>query len=225
MTTTNILPFRTFTDEPQYANQMNRQPVTCETTIPKPIKLEKIKPVIIEVLPNESLPNGYTDYRPLLQRDGLIFYAWEVYEDAIKIVWLTANRSMYKYQAFTDNESELKSLMPKKRYSENRYGYRQHDKEPSLIIYTAPAGLTVYTRNTFITLLKKFGVSVNFDYEFTLGSQKAEQERTVLYRLSENNLNTEETELLEVYRQLSSNEKIKVIERLKTLLNNQELIT
>jgi hypothetical protein len=215
MTTARIVPFRTFTDEPQYVNHTNRQPA-----VPKPLIPEKIKPVIVEALPWQELPEGYTDYRPLLQRDGLILFAWEIWEDMIKVVWLASNGNMRKYQAWADNEKELETIRPERKYDYGRYSYSE--KGPDFIIYAAPAGLTVNTRDAFIAKLQSIGVSVNFNYSYSISRQKAEMEGAILNRLSERSLNSEETELLEGYRQLSSEEKIIVIEYLKSLLNNQK---
>jgi hypothetical protein len=153
-----------------------------ETEMPKPPKPEKKKPVIIEAMPGESLPENCPDYRSLLQRDGLILHSWEIYGDDIKIVWLSANRGMFKYQAWADDDGDLPSICPENKYSENRSYYRT-DEEPDFIIYAAPPGLTASTRSAFVARLKAAGISVNFDYEFSLGRQKAAREAAVLDRI------------------------------------------
>jgi hypothetical protein len=197
--------------------------------IPKPLKPEKKKAVIFEVMPEESLPKNCPDYRPLLQRDGLILFSWEIYGEEIKVVWLTSNRGMYKYQALTDDEGDLPSLCPKKKYESNRQTYFQDghcyhtETVPDFIVYTCPPGITANTRNAFIARLKAAGVLINFDYIFTLGKQKAAGELAVADRINNQNyLTFYEAELLEVYRQLDDISKPVFIQHLNNLLSEQE---
>jgi hypothetical protein len=189
---------------------------------PKPLKPEKKKPVIIEVMPGATLPNGYTDYRQYLQRDGLILLAWEIYDDEWKIVWCTANRGMMKYQAWVADESGFSAICPESRYHEGRHSYCTGEA-PEFIIYTAPPDLTANTRNAFVAKLRATGVSVNFDYEFSLGKQKAARETAVFDKIVnyQNCLSSDEAEFLEVYRQLDDNFKLDLIERMKALLRSQ----
>ena len=195
-----------------------------KTAVPKPLKCEKEKPVIVEVLPGQKLPEGYTDYRPLLQRDGLILYAWEIHDEEIRIVWITANRGMYKYQAWADNEKDLETICPEKKYAIDRWN--SDANKPDFIIYAAPSGLSANTKTAFIAKLKEAGSTVNFDYVFSLGKQKVEYERTVLDRIEnrqiEHALNSDEKELLEIYRKLDTSEKGVFLNFAKNLLKNQK---
>jgi hypothetical protein len=198
------------------------QEKTKAPEVPKPIKPEKKKAVIIEVMPSEPLPEKCPDYRPHLQRDGLILFSWEIHGDDIRIVWLASNGNMRKYQALTDDEGELSTICPEVKYTADHY--RCHTlKEPDFIIYATPPGLTVSTRKAFIAKLKSSGVSVNFDYEFTIGKQKAAREKAVYDRIEnrQNYLSTDEAEILEAYRQLSNEGKAGLIKRMKALLNEQ----
>ena len=154
--------------------------------VPKPIKPEKKKAVIIEAMPGEPLPEKCPDYRPHLQRDGLILWGWEIDGEDIRIVWLRSNGGMHKYQVLIDDESELATIRPEKRYDDQRYRYRD---EPDFIIYAAPPGLTANTRSAFMAKLKASGVSVNFDYEYSLGKQRAAEEKAGVIKLIEALLN------------------------------------
>jgi hypothetical protein len=218
MTETNIIPFK----KPEILNTF-REPVLQETAVPKPIKSEKKKPVIIEVMPWETMPAGYTDYRPLLQRDGLILFSWEIHGGKIKIVWITSNRGMYKYQAWIDDENDLHSTLPCKKYEDWRSRWYS-GKDPDFIIYASPPSLTASARGVFIVKLRASGVSVNFDYEFSLGRQKAAREAAVYDRIEnrQNYLSNEEAELLEAYRQFDNNSKQAFMEHMKALLSEQE---
>ena len=193
-----------------------------EPEVPQPIKPEKKKAVIFEAMPGEPLPEKCPDYRPLLQRDGLILWAWEISGDDIRIIWLTSNGAMRRYQATFDDEGDLATARPEERYDDDRWGHR---KTPDFIIYAAPPGLTVNMRKAFIAKLKAAGVSVNFDYEFSLGKQKAAREAAVYDKIEnrQNCLSTDEAEILEVYRQLSDEGKASVIKRIEALLNEQEM--
>jgi len=150
--------------------------------LPPPRKEGK-KPRVIEAMPWEPMPEGYPDYRPLLQRDGLIISAWAIYEDGIKVVWASANRGMNKYQAWVEDESEIPTVCPEEK---NRVGYHHvySDDTPYYTVYAAPKDLTAGTRAAFIAKLRESGVTVNFDYEFTLGRQKAAKEAAVANRIA-----------------------------------------
>jgi hypothetical protein len=215
----NVLPFRTFTDELAVPNP----------PIPKPIKREGKKAVIIDAIAEKPMPENFPDYRPLLQRDGLILFSWEIHGEEIKVVWLTSNRGMYKYQALTDDESDLPSLCPEKKYESNRHTYYQDghcyhtEIVPDFIIYAAPPSLSAKLRGAFIARLKAAGVSVNFDYEFTLGKQKVAREMAVYDTISNQNyLTSQEAEFLDVYRQLDDKNKLEFKNHMKALLSEQE---
>lgn len=201
-----------------------QQPEAYKTVAPKPLKKESNKPVIVEVLPGQRLPEGYADYRPLLQRDGLILYAWEIYGDEIRIVWITAGYKMYKYQAWVDNEQELESICPNKKYDIGRYNNPTSDKA-DFIIYAAPKDITPNLKPAFIAKLKEAGATVNFEYEFSLGRQKAERERAVFDRIenrqTERTLNSDEKEILDHYRKLAPEEKSVFLNYMKKLFKNQ----
>jgi len=193
-----------------------------EPAAPKPKEPEK-KAVVFEVMPDEPMPEGYPDYRPLLQRDGLILWAWEIYKDYTRIIWLLSNRTMRKYQTriYDEIDSELLSTVcPDEQYNVDHWGHRV----PDYIFYAAPPGLSVNTRTAFIKRLKTVGVSSNFDYEYSLGRQRQEEEKAVLDKINNYKFITaEEAEFLEVYRQLSNEGKTNLIKRMKVLLNEQEM--
>jgi len=185
-------------------------------------KEPKKKAVVIEVMPGEPMPEGYADYRPFLQRDGLILLAWELYGDDIRIIWFLSNGSMHRYQTEIDefDSEQLSTVCPDERYDTDRWGHR---KVPDFIIYAAPPDLTANTKSAFIGRLKANGVTSNLDYKFSLGRQKQEEEKAVADKIHNCNFITaEEAELLEVYRQLSNEGKTELIKRMESLLNEQE---
>ena len=182
-----------------------RPPVTQETATPKTIEPEKKKPVVIEAMPWEPMQEGL-DYRPILQRDGLILWYWERYssDGLIRIVWMKSCGNMRRYQCWADEEDDLLTVFPEKKCSKLLYYKGKYigmvDGDPDYIVYAAPRDLTFSVRDAFIAKLRDFGVMANFDYEFTLGKQKTEKGATVLDRIEnrlwKSNLNSEEAELL-----------------------------
>jgi len=211
---------RTFNNSDRTATAQENESTRA---VPKPLKSEKKKTVIIEAMPWEPLPEKCPDYRPYLQRDGLILFSWEIHGDEIRIVWLAANGGMRRYQTLIDNESELTTICPEKKYTVDHY-HCHTLREPDFIIYAAPPSLTANTRNAFIAKLKAAGVSINFDYEFTLGKQKAAREMAVFDKIENRQYITpDEAEFLEVYRQLSNEEKMDLIRHMEALLNEQEM--
>jgi len=193
---------RTFEPFRQGAEILQRQPAAYETTAPKPLKKENKKPVIVEVLPGQELPEGYADYRPFLQRDGLILYAW------------------------ADNEKDLETICPKEKYKTVRFlNEKPIANKADFIIYAAPSGFSANMKTAFIAKLKEAGLTVNFDYEFSLGRQKAEQECAVFDKIenrqTERAWNSEEAEFLKLYQKLDSAGKTEIGEYMRTLLLNQ----
>ena len=186
-----IIPYRKFTDELYTENGCVHSFINEAypiTRTPPAFKKPEKKAVIIEVMPWEPMPKGHQDFRPLLQRDGLILQGWHWRGSEIKIVWLTTGRrNMSKYEAIIDNEAELVSICPQRRYNDARFGYYQ-EEEPDFIIYTAPADLTADARGSFIQKLREAGVNVNFNKDFTLGGQRREKEQAIAAAINSTSL-------------------------------------
>jgi len=132
---------------------------------------------IIEVMPWEPMPEGYQDYRPLLQRDGLFLYAWTIWEDgSIVASWKTTSGKMRSYSSPHCREESLESVMPTKSMDGHRgttwdsWGSKEH---PIIAVFTAPRYIDYYERDGLLVELRKSGATNNFDYHFTLAKQKA----------------------------------------------------
>jgi len=193
-----------------------------EPAAPKPEEPKK-KAAVFEVMPDEPMPEGYPDYRPLLQRDGLILWAWEIYDDRTRIIWLLSNRTMRKYETTINDEIDnelLSTVCPEEKYGiYDRWG---RNSIPDYIFYTAPPELSVNTRTAFIKRLKTVGVSSNFDYEYSLGRQRQEEEKAVADKINNYKFITaEEAEFLKIYRQLNDEDKQKAREYMEILLQEQ----
>ena len=207
--------------QPDIANSAERPPVTQETAAPKPIEPEK--PLIIEAMPWEPLPDGYRDHRPHLQRDGLFLWFWARYNDTmIRIVWMKSCGNMHKYHTWAHEGDDLSTVFPIVKYN-GEHGGRGQD--PDYIVYAAPRDLTLSARDAFVAKLRESGISTDFDYKFTLGKQRAAREAALLDRIEnhpmESSLNSDEEEFLKVYRKLENEGKVEIIEYLKNLLSEQ----
>ena len=128
---------------------------------------------IIEVMPWEPMPEGFSDYRPLLQRDGLFLYAWTIHEDGNIIVnWHTTFGKMRTYRSLPCDAKALVNIMPAK------YGYHcrgnawDYKKSPDCAVFAAPRYIDYYERAEFLVKLRESGVTSNFDHHFTLANQK-----------------------------------------------------
>jgi len=156
-------------------------------------------------------------------RDGLILWAWETYKNKIRIIWLLSNRTMRKYETTIYDEINgelLSTVCPEGKYNVDHWG---HSTVPDYIFYAAPPELTVNTRSVFIKRLKASGVSVNFDYEYSLGRQRQDEEKAVADKIQNfNSITADEKEFLEVYQQLNNEGKTELIKLMESLLNGQE---
>jgi len=197
-----------------------------EPAVPRQQEPKK-KAVVIEVMPDKPMPESYADYRPFLQRDGLILWAWEIYNEVgIRIIWVCSNRTMRRYQReiyFNDEEITpelLSTVCPDKKYE---IDIRGRNPVPDYIFYAAPVNLNMNTRKAFIAKLKTFDLSVDLDYEYSLGRQRQDEEKAVADKIQNCSFITaEEAELLEEYRQLDANSKLGFLKYIKALLAVQE---
>jgi len=132
---------------------------------------------IIEVMPWEPMPEGYQDYRPLLQRDGLFLYAWTIWEDGSVVAsWKTTFGKMRSYSSPHCREESLESVVPTK----SMEGYRgttwdswDSKDRPVIAVFTAPRYIDFYERDAFLVRLRDSGATNNFDYHFTIARQRA----------------------------------------------------
>jgi hypothetical protein len=154
---------------------------------PEPPKEPEKKVAVIEVMPWEPMPEGYPDYRRFLQRDGLILLSWSVWEEDqdIRVDWIASTGSLRRYSSCRwgpIDERELgNDVMPERRFD---IGRDRFDKKPDFIVYAAPPDLTANTRAAFVQKLREVGIKVNFDYEFSIGTQKQERERVVAEKIN-----------------------------------------
>jgi hypothetical protein len=142
-------------------------------TIEKDPEIEK-ETDIIEVMPWESMPEGYQDYRPLLQRDGLFLYAWTIWEDgSIVATWKNTSGKMRTCSSLHCREESLESIIPMKIGCCRIGSAWDYNECPDIAVFTAPMDIRYYERDAFLVKLRESGVTNNFDYHFTIAKQKA----------------------------------------------------
>jgi hypothetical protein len=174
-----VLSFMTKKELPEYGagNVLEAEP---EMKAEKE-SVPETKTVIISVMPGEPLPNEYPDYRPLLQRDGLILLCWSVCKEdgGIRAYWASSTGRFRHFNSHEVEETELSATMPEKRTN----WHWENDIEADYAVYAAPQGLSSFSRDVFIAKLREAGVTVDFEYDFSLGKQKMEREAAVLAKI------------------------------------------
>jgi pentatricopeptide repeat protein len=139
---------------------------------------------IISAFPGETIPPEYFDLRPYMQRDGLILATWSTWvEDDLqnfKIHWIKSCGKLKKYSACWYVLNDMKNMLdtiPDRRgdrfYREGIRGnyYTSNQYVADTVFICAPE-LTVQTRPVFIEKLKETGVTVDFNFDFTLAYAK-----------------------------------------------------
>jgi len=182
----------------------------------KPVK----KVEIIEVSPEEIMPEGYPDYRQLLQRDGLFVYYWAVWKEhgIIVVNWIRSYGQMRHYASEFCPEHDLDVISPS-RQGHSIYQTKYQDEAPDYAVYAAPKNIYhSFNRSAYLNKLRAAGVKVNFNYEYSLGRQGQDKEKAVVDKIQNFNFITvEEAELLVVYRLLSNEEKTELIKRMEAV--------
>ena len=138
------------------------------------------KPAVISALPWEEIPLGHEDLRQLLQRDGLILLSWAVWDNhprygrAYRANWIKSRKAHRRYRSFLFYEvtdiAVFKDLMPAQR--NNIDGYYMDGYYADYEFQAAPTDLDTQTIPHFVQRLKDHGVTVDFDFEFSIEKAK-----------------------------------------------------
>jgi|LSQA01.1.fsa_nt_gi hypothetical protein len=189
---TNIIPYSRFKEaleqreREKIASPLQRLPTQLPSTEVAPRK--KKQPIVLSALPGEPFPFGHEDLRSVLQRDGLILLSWAVWNDwgddgrlKVRYVanWATsAGRGCFHYATHDITREKISSALPERKgdrlYYNGIYGnyYNTERNIADYVYLTAPLGLDHKTRIPFIETLKKNGVSVDFDFPFSIDLMK-----------------------------------------------------
>jgi hypothetical protein len=163
------------------------------------------EPVVISVMPDEPFPAGHRDFRPLLQRDGLILLSWARWEDWFGdesflrryiVTWATSRGKARHYATKAVEEKDLAAALPERKGDRLFYrgaygslgGYDLHSYNDKAIAdylyFAAPFDLTKGTIPGFVGVLKALGSTVDFDHVFTLGAAKRNRAREYLEKVA-----------------------------------------
>jgi hypothetical protein len=143
---------------------------------PKELEMPKKEAVILTALPGDPMPEGYPDYRPILQRNGLFLYSWAVWKEKGLIVvnWLRSTGKMRKVATGYCKEVDLPAVTPSRIGDVCRgaaWPWRE-DEDPDYAVFAAPRLIRHNDRAAFLAKLRNTGATVNLDYIFTLQKQK-----------------------------------------------------
>jgi len=162
---------------------------------PRPKKV----PIVLTVMPDQSFPVGHTDLRPLLQRDGLILLSWGIIQDwdgiepnRYIVHWMKSHRPHFRYASTRVLKDELADTTPQRRgdrffykgihstWDPITHGYHNNNAADYEYL-VAPFDLDKDTVPGFIRVLKAYGSTLNFDYNFSLGEAKAQKSQAREY--------------------------------------------
>jgi hypothetical protein len=137
------------------------------------------EPVFISALPGEAIPPEYPDFRPILQRDGLILLGWTLWElpelgVGYEVNWITSIPKHRRYRS-SFIKGPMRGVQPdwvgNQFFREGLWeGYNKIPAE--YVVFCAPPDINPWNIPAFVQLLKNTGVTVDFDYRFSLGGQQ-----------------------------------------------------
>jgi hypothetical protein len=166
---------------------------------------------VYTALPGEPVPKGIPDMRPLLQRDGLILLGWDYSCYRYTAYWITSAGWIRIYQSEPVRETDLPAAAPAHLATSHEIGWGS-----DYAVLVAPelferhsSHRTQWYRDleAHIKKLQELGIASDFDYEFrSLKKQKA-----IKPRMEENRIGRDEKRLLEVYREMTPENKKRLL--------------
>jgi hypothetical protein len=142
----------------------------------------KKEPIIMSVMPGQEIPAGHKDFRPILQRDGLILLGlsrWEELPGAgphYVVHWLSIGTKCRHYATSFLTRDELKNANPQNKGRYLLEDVRWYDGgkyiEADYIYFFAPRRLCRAEVPGFIQELKAAGVTVDFDFHYSMDRVK-----------------------------------------------------
>jgi hypothetical protein len=132
--------------------------------------------------PDKSLPESIPDYRPLLQRDGLILLSWDkrICEQGERYTayWVTSSGPCRYYASKAWDRRNFAEAMPDHKSYAAEDGIEFYGQpSPSYIVYVAPelmmsSNVRLEQRPEHIKKLRALGVKIDFEYRFLLKNDK-----------------------------------------------------
>jgi len=132
--------------------------------------------------PGKSLTAAIHDFRPVLQRDGLILLGWDKRKtesgDRFTAYWVTSVGTPRFYSSKLLSEIDFSSARPNQKSYAAEDGIEFYGQAaPFYIVHVAPELMKSNPRHrelreVHISLLKQHGSKVNFDYKYLLKNEK-----------------------------------------------------
>jgi hypothetical protein len=141
---------------------------------PDPPKKPPEEPIAISVMPEQVFPIGHQDFRPVLQRDGLILLGWSRWEEVradgpcYVVHWLSVcNGRRYATHFLTG--AELETANPQRKGSYFLDMIKWNDRmEADYIYFVAPERISKEEIPGLIERLKAMGVTVDFTFHYSM---------------------------------------------------------
>ena len=169
----NIIPF------PKTCQAVNKCAAASDLFAPQ--KRQSFSPPF-PAPPGSALPAGITDYRRLLQRDGLILLAWDkrMTEKGARFTayWVASAGTPRFYASKLLSSEDFPSARPDRKSYAAEDGIEFYGQEaPVYIVHVAPElmksnPLHGELRADHISILKHEGIEVDFNYKYLLKNEK-----------------------------------------------------
>jgi hypothetical protein len=141
-----------------------------------------VTPKIILARPGEKMPDPVPDFRPQLNRDGLILLSWDkklcMSGAVYTAYWVTSSGVLRYYASPALFIEDFVSATPiRKSYAAEDGVDFYGDPGPQYMVYVAPELMMssrdkVTQRPEHIKKLKSLGISVDFDYSYLLKTER-----------------------------------------------------
>jgi len=136
----------------------------------------------VMAIPGHPLPAGLTDYRLLLQRDGLILLSWDKRRtemgDRYTAYWVTSVGLPRFYASLPFKKEDFPSARPEHKSYAAEDGIEFYGQDaPLYIVHVAPELMMHNPRHRelrleHIQMLKEQGSAANFSYVYLLKTEK-----------------------------------------------------
>jgi len=136
----------------------------------------------LPAMPGKPLPDGFTDYRPLLQRDGLILLSWDkrITEmgERYAAYWVTSAGIPRFYASKYLSQEDFPSARPDHKSYAAEDGIEFYGQDaPLYVMHVAPELMMNNPRHgelraAHIQTLKEQGSTADFNYKYLLKTEK-----------------------------------------------------
>ena len=133
-------------------------------------------------MPDKPLPSCIHDFRPLLQRDGLILLAWDMRiteaGERYTAYWITSAGTPRFYASKPHSSEDFFLARPDRKSYAAEDGIEFYGQEaPAFMVHVAPELMKSNPRHgeqrqTHIQILKHYGCNVDFNYRYLLTTVK-----------------------------------------------------